>query len=361
MPLDERRHARRLHDHQQPLLDLFVQGPQRVLGALDLFRQAQLLVARPAREHQDAVRRDAVLLGLDGVDVEVVVHDLQLRRLAPQVLQVVVGLFGDLAARGEEPSHLDRLVQVADDPARDFARARGPEVGQVDLLVALGGDVRDREREDQRGGQPQAREHRVADAADLDARRARHLGVRQLDEGDRRGGGQPDRRPQRAEDGGQPGPAMLERLAAPQDGRQIRLNEVEDHGAQAPARKSPAASARPGRDRGPRRGPGRPGSPSPPTPATGPGWSRRRGCAGADHPLAEEDGQHAGAPERRPATARCSAAPSSPSAALHDARRGEQRDVRDHQVVDDVAQVDRARPGTAGSACRAAPARRTRR
>ncbi len=135
--------ARRLDHHHEALLDLLVQRPQRGLGALDLARQAELLVARAAHEDDHAVAGDAVLLGLERIDVEVVVGDLELARLLRQILHVVVDLFADLAPLGEEHGDLDRLVEVADDPARHLARAGGAEVGQVDLLVALRGDVGD--------------------------------------------------------------------------------------------------------------------------------------------------------------------------------------------------------------------------
>ena len=64
VPLREGDRARRLDHQHEALLDLLVQRAQRVLGALDLARQAQLLVARAAHEDDHAVAGDAVLLGL---------------------------------------------------------------------------------------------------------------------------------------------------------------------------------------------------------------------------------------------------------------------------------------------------------
>jgi hypothetical protein len=167
--------ARRLDDRHQALLDLLVQRLERALRALHLLGQAQLLVPAAADEDQDAVGGDAVFLRLDRVDVEVVVRDLELGRLLGEVAEVVVHLVAHLVRRREEDGDLDRLIQVARDPARHLAGARGPEVGEVHLLVAFGRDVRERERRRQHRGDAQAGQHRAPDPAQLQPRRPRHL------------------------------------------------------------------------------------------------------------------------------------------------------------------------------------------
>ena len=83
MPLREGDGARRLDHHHEALLDLLVERCAARSCALSIsLRQAELLVARAAHEHDHAVAGDAELLGLERIDVEVVVRDLELARLA---------------------------------------------------------------------------------------------------------------------------------------------------------------------------------------------------------------------------------------------------------------------------------------
>ena len=165
---------------------------QRGLRALHVLRQAELLLLGAAHEHQDAVGADAVLLRLHRIDVEVVVGDLELAGLLGQVGEVVVHLVAHLVGRREEHGDLDRLIQVA---RRSGASPRpgarcGSRRGRASCRAPT---PRTRTRSPRSARRPGRSPDSIgaADPPQLQARRARHLGVRQLDQQDRPGGGDP--------------------------------------------------------------------------------------------------------------------------------------------------------------------------
>ena len=244
-PEREARRARRLDDREQALLDLLVQRLQRRLARRSIsFGRPSCSLLGAAHEHQDAVGGDAVLLRLDRIDVEVVVRDLELARFLGQVGEVVVDLVAHLVGRPGRRRRprsagpaLRTILRV------DLARTRGAEVGEVDLLVALRGDVGERERGDQRAASPKPDSIALADPSQLQLRRARHLGVRQLDEQDRPGRRDPDHRPQRGERPSTASASCARAACRTRDAQQVRLHDVQHHRAASPRRRG-ASSVR---------------------------------------------------------------------------------------------------------------------